>query len=460
MTDLDLALAMQLQEEEAYDLHAFERNRPRGLVTTVTRFCAFASPTLLPPEPQEDQPPEQRQRKTTPPWKVRDKSLKGQGGTGEIITKHDLEKSGMRNAQRLSDTVDGCGPLSSPVSNGTANSLQHKLRRQERGGRAGSEDIQTLGKALDQKSRLILRKFIDSGVLDEVVCIVRTGKEAVVYRALGPWVIPKGAVGFGPGSSPDDDDAVLSRLVAEDDDDDDGMNKEQQRELCVKVYRTTLSLFRHRADYVVGDHRFDSLGDLNKLNQAKVVSVWAEKELKNLTRMFRAGLPCPEPIQLHRNVLVMSFIHTDGWGAPRLADVPVGQFKRAIVEDMCMQVVLIARAMLLRCKLVHADLSQFNVLYQNGRCYVIDVGQAVDTSHPNARELLTLDVKNVLAFFRLHGVALALDNALVEEWIWNGVVEPSAVHASAQRWGDYAQLELGDWADAALAVELGSRLSA
>jgi len=200
---------------------------------------------------------------------------------------------------------------------------------------------------------------------------------------------------------------------------------------------------------------------LNKLNQAKVVSVWAEKELKNLTRMFRAGLPCPEPIHLHRNVLVMSFIHTDGWGAPRLADVPVGQFKRAIVVDMCVQVVLIARAMLLRCKLVHADLSQFNVLYQNGRCYVIDVGQAVDTSHPNARELLGLDVKNVLTFFRLHGVALALDNALVENWIWNGVVDPSAADAStAQRWGDYAQLELGDWADVALAVELGSRLAA
>ena len=164
---------------------------------------------------------------------MRDKSLKGQGGTGEIITKHDLEKSGMRNAQRLSDTVHGCGPLSSPLSNGTANSLQHKLRRQERGGRAGIEDIQTLGKALDQKSRLVLRKFIDSGVLDEVVCIVRTGKEAVVYRALGPWVIPKGAVGFGPGSSPDDD-SVLSRLVADDAADADGQGEnKQQRELCV-----------------------------------------------------------------------------------------------------------------------------------------------------------------------------------------------------------------------------------
>lgn len=29
-----------------------------------------------------------------------------------------------------------------------------------------------------------------------------------------------------------------------------------------------------------------------------MVKVWAEKEMRNLKRVFTAGIPCPDPIQL------------------------------------------------------------------------------------------------------------------------------------------------------------------
>lgn len=49
-----------------------------------------------------------------------------------------------------------------------------------------------------------------------------------------------------------------------------------------------------------------------------MVRLWAEKEMRNLMRMYSAGLPVPQPILLRSHVLMMSFIGKDGWPAPKL----------------------------------------------------------------------------------------------------------------------------------------------
>lgn len=55
-----------------------------------------------------------------------------------------------------------------------------------------------------------------------------------------------------------------------------------------------------------------------KHNPRKMVATWAEKEMRNLLRMYQNGLPVPKPYALKGHVVVMDFIGKDGWPAPLL----------------------------------------------------------------------------------------------------------------------------------------------
>lgn len=53
-------------------------------------------------------------------------------------------------------------------------------------------------------------------------------------------------------------------------------------------------------------------------------------------------------------------------------------------------------------KLVHADLNEYNILWHEGHCWLIDVAQAVEPQHPNALQFLMNDCKNIVNVIRHH----------------------------------------------------------
>ena len=58
-----------------------------------------------------------------------------------------------------------------------------------------------------------------------------------------------------------------------------------------------------------------------------------------------------------------------------------------------------------KAKLVHADLSEYNILYHKNTQYIIDVSQAVSRSHPKAKQYLARDIKNIINFYTNIGVS-------------------------------------------------------
>lgn len=81
------------------------------------------------------------------------------------------------------------------------------------------------------------------------------------------------------------------------------------KHLALKIYKTSILIFKDRDRYVTGEFRWRS--GYAKSNPRKLVKLWAEKEMRNLRRMRNAGLNCPAPIEVRNNVLVMSFFGPD-----------------------------------------------------------------------------------------------------------------------------------------------------
>lgn len=82
--------------------------------------------------------------------------------------------------------------------------------------------------------------------------------------------------------------------------------------MALKIYKTSILIFKDRDKYVSGEYRFRR--GYNRHNPRKMVRLWAEKEMRNLKRMITAGIRCPEPVEVRENVLVMSFLgDKEGW---------------------------------------------------------------------------------------------------------------------------------------------------
>ncbi|KAL1812389.1 hypothetical protein ACET3Z_022454 [Daucus carota] len=253
-------------------------------------------------------------------------------------------------------------------------------------------DRATVEQAIDPRTRMVLFKMLNRGVFHDINGCISTGKEANVYHA----------------------------------------TKSDGQELAIKIYKTSVLVFKDRDRYVKGDYRFRY--GYCRHNPRKMVKTWAEKEMRNLMRLKAAGIRCPTPLLLRLHVLVMEFIGKSGWGAPRLKDASLS------LDKLCeayMEMVMAMRTLYQKCKLVHGDLSEYNILFYEGHLYIIDVSQSVDLDHPHALDFLKEDCLHVSDFFRKHGVAVMTIREL-----FNFIVDPSISDESVDSYLEMVQQKI------------------
>lgn len=128
---------------------------------------------------------------------------------------------------------------------------------------------------------------------------------------------------------------------------------------------------------------------------------WAQNEMTMLGRLWEAGASVPYPVQISGTELMLEYLGDADGAAPRLVNAPLD---REGVEEMYHQTLDALRIMAL-ARIVHADLSPYNLLVWADRLWVIDLPQAVDLAvNPNGFEFLHRDVVNILGWFRRKGI--------------------------------------------------------
>ncbi len=229
------------------------------------------------------------------------------------------------------------------------------------------EQRRTFAKVFDRGTIRAVHRLAMKGHFDVLEFVVSTGKEAHVFRAR--------------------DRARNSRAV--------------------KIYKIGTSDFNRMHRYLQGDVRFKNV----RQNKRDIVFAWTRKEFKNLSLMNKAGVRAPMPVAFFENVLVMEFIGLPGTeeAALTLKELPMPDLPKAYAT-----VVDFLARLLYKAELVYADFSEYNILNNTQELVLIDAGQAVLTTHPEAKEFFERDAQNVANYFTKLGLKKSREE-LVED---------------------------------------------
>ncbi len=166
-------------------------------------------------------------------------------------------------------------------------------------------------------------------------------------------------------------------------------------DIAVKIFYTTTAQFiRGRHKYIHYDHRFEGAKPSSTF---KLMELWCRKEFRNLKVAWNAGVRVPRPIAFYRNILVMEFItYQDQRGvpAPLLREYPPDDPETAYITILN----YIERGFILG-KIIHADLSEYNIVNTGKELVIIDWGSAIKASGPEAYEFLLRDIRNISRYF-------------------------------------------------------------
>lgn len=223
-----------------------------------------------------------------------------------------------------------------------------------------------------------LGNFFDEQWLDDVLMLIKGGKEANVYLCLG-------------------NETTGAELLA------------------AKVYRPRR--FRNlRNDHLYREGRTDLDSSGNQITNDGMLQAirwrssyglqllhesWIEYEYQALTKLHAAGADVPRPLARGHNAILMEYIGEPGQAAPTLNTVRLKQDQTNILFKR----ILMNIDLMLGMSIVHGDLSAYNILYMTDRPVLIDFPQVVaPQNNQNAFEIFSRDVQRICEYFNRYGL--------------------------------------------------------
>lgn len=252
--------------------------------------------------------------------------------------------------------------------------VEEKLRRKEkryeierRMKEKRSEEYEVLEEVFDKPTLMTIYHFMNKGVVQRLSGVVNSGKESRIYHGITP----------------------------------------DNREVALKIYLVVSAEFKKgMLVYIQGDPRFKRI----RRDTKSLIYAWALKEYSNLQKAYESGVRVPKPIVVQNNVLVMEFVGENGVSAPLLREVQLenpNEVYQALLEIM--------KTLYQRAKLIHGDLSEYNIMVWRGELVIFDISQAVSLKHPMAEKLLRRDISNLNYYFEKVGAQV---NTIDDVYRW------------------------------------------
>lgn len=225
-------------------------------------------------------------------------------------------------------------------------------------------------------------EFVAEGLITEVVSTIKSGKEATAY---------------------------LCR----------GTRKLGAKYAVAKVYHDrTRRNFANDTAYEVGDRLLKgrvARAVANKTDAGRAIhaAVWVDHEFETLSELAYAGIDVPEPYAATEQAILMAYIGDNVGPAPQLRNAQLdAREARGLLDRMLWSI-----ETMLGMNVIHGDLSPFNILYWDGRLWIIDLPQAVDPRfNKRAREFLARDVRNTTDYWKRYAIGVDAEQLTSDLW--------------------------------------------
>jgi RIO kinase 1 len=230
-----------------------------------------------------------------------------------------------------------------------------------------------------------IQEFLDEAMITEVLNVVKSGKEATVYRCVAH---PSLGVPFA----------------------------------AAKVYHSSVHRsFARSAIYeegrILGKGQTQrAIKNRTEFGREAQLAFWVDHEFEILSQLQYAGADVPSPFACTEKAILMEFIGDESGDSPQLQ---YAEFETESADEV-LERVLANIELMIRENVIHGDLSAFNILYHQGELRIIDFPQAVDPrKNQSAKDLLQRDIANVLQFFQRHRAGMDEDPERMARNLWN-----------------------------------------
>jgi RIO kinase 1 len=221
-----------------------------------------------------------------------------------------------------------------------------------------SEEMQVFEEVFDKTTLMTIYSLMNKGYIQDIFGVLRSGKESRLY-----W-------GKGPGNI----------------------------DIAIKIYLTTSSEFKQGMQkYIDADPRFKRIDRSTK----SLIYLWARKEFDNLKDAQEAGVNVPKRIVMDKNILIMEFIGENGKPAPLLREAHLKNPQKTF-DQLIMNITKLYK----QARLVHGDLSEYNIMIWKNKVVIFDLSQAVRLEHPMAKNFLKRDLSNMIKYFTNVGIQI------------------------------------------------------